>query len=270
MRNTAYRLTAFTAIISAAGFLLRWLQNMKIYDAETGLAQSGMPISIVLTAVIVLTAAVFAFFALRLKRFNAPTDPAEALGGQTFLFTAAWAAAVLLLAVSGVLQLLSANAETYTQMQIALHRLTGVSALLAAAALAVLVSGLQNKEKAGARRWCAGILILFSGIWLSATYKLTASDPVLWRSAVEILAICATMMAFYHVAGYFFFEPSPMQGLFFCQLGAFLCIMSAIDEHTVGESLCFAAAALIQLIFSYTIIANLRPREEPLQEAIKE
>ena len=267
MRNTAYKLTAFTAIISAAGFMIRWLQNMAIYEEETGLARSGMPISFVLIGFIVLAAAAFVVIALRVKRYDAPGEAGEALGGQTFLFTAVWAAAVLLMLASGAMQLLTADAEHYSGGLIVIHKIVGAATLVGAVLLAVLMTGLSNPEKAGARRWCSGLLILFAGLWLSAAYKTAASDPVLWRSSVEILAICAAMMAFYHVAGYFFGQPSPVASVFFCQFGAFLCVMSAIDEHTAGESLCFAAAALILLIWSYSIIANLRLVQRPITDS---
>lgn len=262
MRNTAYRLTAFTAIISAAGFMLRWLQNMRIFDEETGLAERGMPISFIVAAVIVLAAAAFGVIAFRLKDYDAPEKPEIALAGQTFVFTAACAVAVLMLAASGVIQLLSANAENYAADQLALRRICGAATIAAAIALAFLQASAAKPERDGLRRWCAAVLIVFAGLWLSAVYKTAASDPVLWRSAVEILGICAAMLAFYYMAGYFFGQPSPRASFFFCNLGAFLCIMSAIDEHSAAESVCFAAVALILLVWSYELVANLRFREE--------
>lgn len=267
MRDTAYKMTAFTAIVSAAGFLLRWLQNMRIYEEDTGLALRGMGISYILAGTIVLTALVFGIAALRVRRCGADREPAEALGGRTFVFTAVWAAAVLLLAAAGVLQLLQANAENYPAGEIVIRRIAGGGAVAAAMALAVLMTGLSSPEKAGARRWCAGILVLFSCLWLVAAYKAASSDPVLWRSGVEILACCGAMMAFYHVAGYFFGQPNPSACVFFCDLGAFLCVMSAIDDRPAAEGFCFAAVALVLLIWSYSILANLRPEKEPEPEA---
>ena len=73
-------------------------------------------------------------------------------------------------------------------------------------------------------------------------------------------------MAFYHVAGYFFGEPSPRQAVFFCYIGAFLCIMSAVDEHTMAESVCYAAVALQLLLWGYALILNLRRGDEPEEE----
>lgn len=263
MRNTAYKLTAFTAILSAAGFLLRWLQNMQIYEEETGLARRGMPISFVVAGVILAAAAAFWFISLRLRRYDAPKEPENALGGRTFALTAVWAGAALILAASGALQLLGANTENYAESELVFRRIVGAASLASSALLALLMTGLTNAGREGLRRWCSGLLILFTALWLSAAYKSAASDPVLWRSAVEILAICATMMAFYHMAGYFFGQPKPTTAVFFCNLGAFLSVMSAIDENPVGESLCFAAVAVIQLIWSYSIIVNLSPKEPP-------
>ncbi len=255
MRNTAYKLTAFTAIVSAAGFMLRWLQNIQVFDEETGLPQPGMPISYVLAAFIVLAAIAFGVIAIRTGRYDAPTEPGEALGGQSFIYTIVCVGVVMLLAISGALQILGANAAPG---QVLLRRILGIATVVAAIALALLLTGMRDPERAGVRRWCSGILILFSALWLSVMYKTAASEPVLWRYAVEILALCASMMALYHVAGYFFGQPNPRGSVFFCDLGAFLCIMSAIDEHSAAENLCFAAMALLLLLFSYSILANLR------------
>lgn len=274
MRNTAYKLTAFTAIISAAGFMLRWLQNMQIFDVETGLAERGRPISFLVAGIIVLAAAAFGVIVLRLKKYAAAQEPDKALGGQTFIHTAICAFAVLLLAASGVMQLLTANGVNFADNQIAIRRIMAIATIAAAIAYALLMTGLSNQERAGLRRWCSGILILFAGLWLSAEYKTAASDPVLWRSAVEILGVCSALMAFYHIAGYFFGQPNPYASVFFCDLGAFLCVMSSIDDHTGAENLCFAAVALVLLIWAYSIIANLgfkpaaaEPEPSPTPEA---
>ena len=77
-------------------------------------------------------------------------------------------------------------------------------------------------------------------------------------------------LAFYYMAGYFYGQPNPGMSVTFCNLGAFLCIVSAIDDHPMAENLCFAATALILLTWSYLIVANLKPKNLPLEEAIKE
>ncbi len=259
MQNTAYRITAFTAVISAFGFLLRWLQDMRIIDPETGLAARGMGISYGVAAVIAAAAVAFFIIALRLRRTDPPVEPELAFAGKSFLHTAVGILPALGLGLSGALQLLYATAEHYTDAgELTVHRIAGVLALAAAVCAAVLVTNAAKPEKAGARRIAAGILILFSGVWLVAAYKSAASDPVIWRFAVEILGICAAMMAFYHIAGYHFGQPYPFRAIFYCGLGAFLCAMSVIDEHPAGESLCYAAVTGLLLYWEYTLIATLR------------
>ena len=56
MQSEAYKLTGFTAVVSAAGFLLRWLQDMQILDTETGLAEPGRPMSYIVAGLILLMA----------------------------------------------------------------------------------------------------------------------------------------------------------------------------------------------------------------------
>ena len=43
-------------------------------------------------------------------------------------------------------------------------------------------------------------------------------------------------------------------------MGAFLCIMCAIDEHPVSQSLTYAASAMILLIWGFVITENLKTK----------
>ena len=83
MQSEAYKLTGFTAVVSAAGFLLRWLQGMQILDPETGLAQPGKPISYIVAGLILLMALGYGALAVGLKKYNAPTEPEKALCGNS-------------------------------------------------------------------------------------------------------------------------------------------------------------------------------------------
>ena len=255
MQSEAYKLTGFTAVASALGFLLRWLQNMQILEAETGLAVRGKPISFIVAAVIVIMAAALIAVTFVLRRCSAPAEPEKALAGKTFLFKAICIIPTILMAVSGLAILFSGG---WPERQVIVWRLCGITAIAAAVGLILVTEHLANEERAGTRRLGIGLMVLFAAMWLIAEYKSAASDPVVWRFAVEILAICAALMAFYYVAGYFFGEPSPRNTVFFCYMGGFLCIMSAVDEHTLAESILFCAVALILLTWGYVIVSNMR------------
>ena len=266
MQSEAYKLTGFTAVVSAAGFLLRWLQDMQILDTETGLAEPGRPMSYIVAGLIVLMALGFGALAFGLKKFSMPTEPEKALSGETFLYTALSVVPSILIGICGVLLVL----HSWPEGQAVIWRLCGLSAIAAAFGGIMVARGIPRPENAGARRLGIGLMILFGCLWLIAEYKSAAADPVLWRFAVEILAICAALMAFYEVAGFFFGEPSPRLAVFFCYIGAFLCVMSAVDEHTLAESVCYGAVAVQLLLWGYALIKNTRrsgPPEEPGESA---
>ena len=261
MQSEAYKLTGFTAVASAAGFLLRWLQNMQTLDAETGLSIPGKPITVVVAALIVLMAAgLFAVITYALKRCEAPLEPERALAGKTFIYKAVCILPAVLIAAAGVIMLVS---SAWPERQSLVWRLCGATALAAAFGIVLVTVNLQETERGAACRIGMGLIILFGAMWLIAEYKTAAADPVVWRFAVEILAICAALMAFYYVAGYFFGEPSPRGAVFFCHMGAFLCVMSAVDEHTLAESIAYIAAALLLFTWGHVLVANMRRGEDP-------
>lgn len=259
MQNEAYKLTGFTAVIAALGFLLRWLQNMNIIDPVTGLAVRGAPISVLMVALIVIVAGVLIGYTVYLRRYDVSVVAEEALRGHTFLFTVFGVLIALLLAVSGVMQLLDAGNMLWPTV----HYLCGLGTLGAAIGVLLLVTGVSDPEKAGARRMGSAILVLFGCLWLIAIYKDAAADPVIWHFAIEVLAVCAALIAFYYLAGYQFGEPKPMVTVFFCYFGAFLCIVSAIDEHTLAESVSYAAVALLLLMWGFVLVENFKKSEGP-------
>ena len=267
MRTEAYRLTGFTAVASAVGFLLRWLQDIQILDKETGLAAQGAPISVVMALVIIFMAAALGIIVFRFRRDALPTDPTEALAAESFLHRALNVAPAALIAVAGIVQLIQATGANWAAGQLIFRRILAVLTLAGAYGAFLISTGARRVERKTSLRVGAVLLILFGAIWLIAEYKSAASDPVLWRFAVEILGISAALLAFYHLAGYFFFEPTPRRTIFFCFLGTFLCIMSAVDEHTIGESICYAAVGLQLLAWGYTLTVNRgRGEEEPVQD----
>lgn len=261
MQNEAYKLTGFTAVISALGFLLRWLQNMNIIDGETGLAVRGAPISAVLVGLIVIVALVLIGYTIYLRRYDASGEPEEALSGHSFLFTVFGVAVVLLLAISGGMQLLQAGSMLWPVA----HRICGIGTLIGALGMLILVTGVSQPEKAGARRVASVLLVLFGALWLITVYKDAAADPVIWRFAIEVLAVCSALIAFFYLAGYHFGEPKPMVSIFFCYFAGFLCVMSAIDEHTLAESICYAATALMLFMWGFVLVSNLKKFDRPLK-----
>ena len=68
MQSQAYRITGFAAVMGAVGFMVRWIQSMKIYDEATGLADRGAPINFWVIGILVVTLAALAVWTFRLRR----------------------------------------------------------------------------------------------------------------------------------------------------------------------------------------------------------
>ncbi len=266
MRSEAYKLSGFTIIISALGFLLRWLQDMRILDEENGLADHA-PISFLVAGVIALTALILALLVLRLRQFVPPMTPQAAYEGHTPLYGVVSLAPAILLAAAGLLRLVHPGDVLWTTT----HRICGAFTVLGGLGAGVVAMNAVKEDGAAACRKGAGMMLLFVGAWLVTGYRDAAGDPVVWRFVVGILARCMALLAVYHAAGWFFNSPHPFWTIFSCNFGAFLCVMSAIDQSSMAESVTYAAAAMQFLIWAFVAVENLKtkplePEKAPAQE----
>lgn len=259
MQSEAYKLTGFTAVAAAMGFLIRWLQNMKIIEVDTGLAVPGAGISVFVVIMFLAVAVVIGIAAWRIRRYDAPLSAYPALGGGRFVTTAVYMVPAVLLFVAGVVQLLTADLEHFSETQLLMRRIFGLSAIVGAVGAALFASALRKSGGESTLRIAVVLLIVFDAIWLITEYKSAASDPVLWRIAPEVIAICLSLLASYYVAGYCFESPGPRAAVFCCFLGAYFCIVSAVDDHPLCETITYIAAAVQQLAWGYHIICNLQP-----------
>lgn len=262
MRSEAYKISGFTVIVSALGFMLRWLQNMRILDEETGLAAKA-PISWFVGVLIVLVALALAGFVLYFRQFDAPVEPEEAVAAQTPLFGVVSLFPAGLLILAGVFQMVRQDIEVWP----VLHRLNGLATVLAGCGAALIATNVSSREKTKSCRRGSVLMVVGAGFWLVTAYRDAATDPVVWRFAVEIIAGCVVLLAFHYMSGYFFCAPHPGWTLFTCHLGAFLCVMCAIDEHHVSQSIAYAATAMILLIWGFVVTENLRTK--PLYPAAR-
>ena len=76
------------------------------------------------------------------------------------------------------------------------------------------------------------------------------------------MSICAALLAFYYVAGYAFGRVRPQHTVFFCMMGAFLCLMCLADDRSFGIQLMTISAAGMLLFDGWMILSNMRPLEK--------
>lgn len=255
MRSEAYKLSGFTVVISAVGFLLRWLQDMQIQDPVNGLARYA-PISFLVAGIVIVAAAGLVGFVFHLRQFDAPTAPEEALAGRTPVYGVISLLPAVLLAAAGVYRAIFPGDTLWPTM----HRICGVAMVVGAFGAGTLALNIAKPDQDAARRRGAMLMLVFAVVWLVTGYRDAATDPIVWRFAPEILAECAVLLAIYYTAGYFFHAARPWRTLISCDLGAMLCIMCAIDDNGMAQSVTLAAMAFQLLIWAFVVSENLRTK----------
>ena len=278
MRSEAYKLSGFTVVISALGFLLRWLQDMRIVSEER-LAVNA-PISWLVCAIIVLTALVLAMFVRHLRQYDAPGEPQKALKGQTPLYGVVAMVPAVLLAAGGLLFAVKPGDDAIWPM---MHRICGGMMVLGGFGAGVIAMNATKEGREPVCRRGVWMMLLFAVFWLITGYRDAASDPVVWRFVINILTQCVILLAIYHASGYFFGVPHPKWTMFMCNFAAFLCIMSAIDGSSLtpgevdlsrlAQSVAYVAMAAQCLIWAFVVTENLKTKpltpvgqEEPKAE----
>ena len=109
----------------------------------------------------------------------------------------------------------------------------------------------------------AGALpVAFCCFWLVVSYRQDAATGVVWSYAPEIIALAASLLAFYYVAGHAYGRPRPFAAIFFCEFGAFSCFVTLPDSRLIALQVMFFALAVMQLYIGLQLTANLRPAEE--------
>lgn len=255
MRSEAIKLSGFTIVLSAVGFLIRWLQDMRIANAETGLPANA-PITWLLAIVLIAVAAVLFLLVKHLRQFEAPMTGDYALKGHTPVYGAISLLPAILLGIAGLVRVLHPGDVLWTMT----HRICGVATLLGALGSGIIAVNAAKPDKMANCRKGAVLMLIFACFWLITGYRDAAGDPIVWRFLVGILARCAVLLSIFYLCGWFYNSPHPWLTIFSCNFAAFLCIMSAIDNSTLAESITYAGMATQLLIWGFVPVENLRTR----------
>ena len=134
-----------------------------------------------------------------------------------------------------------------------------VLAIAAGAAFARQMLAPGDAEAASGAVVCASMPIVLLAFWLIVSYKVNIINPTVSAYAVEILALCAALIASYEFAGFAYGRPKAIKSIFWSQFAAFLCITALPDDRAGGQQLMLAAIAGILLFQSYLTASNIRP-----------
>ncbi len=252
MHDKSLKFCGYTLIMGIFGAFFRWAQGISAYEPDTGLAISGSTWSYILLGFLIICALSFIFTVRRFRKESFPSQYSQALQIDLRLVGVIGLIIAAVMAIGGLITLFSAVTAPISVFD----AVTGAFAIICAISFAAFISS-PVRDHAKARGAAAGlIVVLFFCFWLIATYKSFASEPVIWRFAPRILAICAAILGYYFMAGYPYGRPKPLLCLYFCQLGAFLLIVTLADSFKFGEQLIALSAAAGLLVLSYTILSR--------------
>ena len=160
-----------------------------------------------------------------------------------------------LLAVGGAWLMISSGTLSSPGLQRVLAALT----IVTGAAFIWQMLSIGDGETTSGTVVCASMPIVLLAFWLIVSYKVNIINPTVSAYAVEILALCAALIAFYELAGFAYGRPKAIRSIFWSQFAAFLCITALPDDRTGGQQLMLAAITGMLLFQSYLTASNIRP-----------
>lgn len=242
MRKDNLTIIGVTAVGGAFALFVRWLQNGAVFDPQTGLATPNAAVSWVLAALCIAVAAIQLVLSLRLRYRLAEAEAPVSSGALQLLTRIVRLVLSALSIVGGVLMLLSALRAEQTVLLICL------AILALGTGLGMLWLSLRASGRSSAHCLCYAVPIIFYCLWLIVVYKDNASNSTLWSFCMEILAICAGILAWFFSAGRVFDNPQPTKAIFFSQLAAFLGILLLADTLPLGTHLLLLCPMLFLLL----------------------
>ncbi len=252
MQKRSWLLLAGAFGAAILGVLLRWYQLARVYDPVAAMPRAGSLASLTLG----LLPIVFIVFLCLLLHRAGKTLPGEGLeklaDGRTILTPFICAALGAVVCVSGILMLGDINSFPFPN----LRQIVALFVIAAGIGIAVMSFLAKTPDKSIACPMFILPVACFC-IYLIVFYKESQNDPVVWNYAVQILAIAANALSFFHLAGFVFHRPRPLHAVFFCLLAFAVSITCLADGLLSSEILLFAAMALVNLLFAVTILENI-------------
>lgn len=251
MQKEAWTYSITGTVLGAFGVLLRWLQCQIIFEEETHLAAKGAPISTLLVAFILVTAALLWWLSGRMGAERSSQEPEEALAAPPKVLS-------LLLILAG-LAAGAGSAYMFLTEPSLFMRVTALLGLLSAPVLAMLPS---LPKWGGFGSLLAVVPVLFFCFWLVLFYRWNASDPVVWDYGMRMLAIAGSLFAAYRLCGYMFYRIKARTTIFACALGLAGCLSVLMDDQGTATRLIFAGWAVGFACLCWLLVFNFGSGEE--------
>jgi len=262
MRISAFFLPFFALVAGAAGFFLRLMELMYVFDARTGLPERGASITYALIALSVLFLILALFFSiwLALKR-QSPRGFENAFGTDPLIYPLSFAIIGLLwlgATVKYFIDIYAAGSVPMTELYF------GILSALSAISVAFFAIEMYQDPRRKMIFALSIIPTLFMCFWLIVMYRQNAANPILLSYAYQCLAIISAALAFYFTSGFVYGKPAPGKTVFFYFAAIFFCFVTLADEHETTIRLIFAAIIAMNVVYSSKLIRQLRRKENQI------
>ena len=214
---------SLTAVgLGAVCVLLRWLQNMNVFDAETGLAAPRHTLSILL-ALLLMGSAVAMFVMNRsLRAASASDDPEQAMAELPMPLTAVIVAAGVIAAGGAVMSFF-----------LGVGTVNKVTALIGLVSVTGLLFFPFLNRWGGFGAFLSLMPVVYFSVWFVVAYRDYARSPVLWSYAPLMLAIAASLYGVYRLSAYFHYRAQPLKAVYACCLATMLN-MTVLMDTAIG------------------------------------
>ena len=259
LQKKALEISCYVAGAGAFGVFARWLQVMLAFD-DAGLSEKSV-FNLLVPALIIAAAIVFKKLSDRLSedRLYVPKEFCEALFNPGTLFTVLrWVCGGLMF-IGAVLLMI----QSETDKNVTFLRVLAAVGIFAGLSIPLFLdeANYEDIEHPALLRLYSIVPVLLFAVWLVVSYKQNSLNSVAWRYALEIVALIASLLAFFRIAGFAFLVVNGRRCMFAVRLAAMLCIMSLADERYMGMQLMLLASAGTFLLVNWLLVVNLKKKK---------
>lgn len=265
MRRNALTICCFVCAFGAFGAFFRWLQTQIAVDAVTGVQKPGMLNAMV--PLVTIAAAVVFWFIIRGKMETCVfgSNMYDTFRGTTSVYEVMYWVIGCIMMLGGLISLVSIRQDPQNFS----YKLIALLAIATGATFPAICNTRKKHFSPGLISTFATLPMLLYVIWLIGCYKRNASIPNVWSYCIEIIAVCAAIIAFYYMAGYPFGSPRPFAGLYSSMIAAFLCLTTLADNRYFGMQVILLGTVAMLLMYCWMIVSNMRSAEETAASAAK-
>lgn len=259
MQKKSLEISCYVLGAGAFSLLSRWMQHQLAFD-ENGLVGPSFWNGVVVIMILV-SAWLFRRFTSDFKKdgFYVPDETDAALANDGRIYSAVRIAIGGLMMLGALILLMQSEnekAEGFIRVVAGLGVLSGASFIYLTSSIG------KTGRRGGLICLASAVPIALFAFWLITFYKMNDNNSAVWAFAIQIIACCTGLWAFFRIAGFAFSAAEPWKAMRWCMLGCVLCMMTLVDESYFGMSVMMAAAASMLLYYNWVLIKNMLRREK--------